>query len=146
MIIRKIRGCTATIGADQGYLGLPIRQELRETIIGGEVTEQVFTDTAWEPTPAELKRLNDGHSLVVSLLLYGNPYPPITVGVDDGDDEPAMDTRSKVIGQIVESLESAILEYGRMIESIYPPADPTELVSQYQALIVTLGMFQEWPK
>jgi hypothetical protein len=119
---------------------------MRETIIGGNVHSLMHTDTAWEPTPAELKRLNDGHSLIISLMLFGNPYPPISVGVDDGEDEPAMDTRSKVIGQVIESLESAILEYRQLIDECPRAADPTELVSQYQALIVTLSMFQEWPK
>jgi hypothetical protein len=147
MLVRKIRGCTATIGADQGYFGLPIRNEMRETIIGGNIHSLMHTDTAWEPTPAELKRLNDGHSLIISLMLFGNPYPPITVGVDDGEDEPAMSTRSKRIGQIIESLEEAIISYKRLLEfGELSAVESTEVVSQYQALILILGMFQGWPK
>lgn len=147
MLVRRINGCTAVIGEEQGYLNLPIRQGLEDKIIDGNIHRVVTTDTAWEPTPEELKRLNDGHSIIISLLLFGQAYPPISVYVDESPDEPAMNTRSKAICGVVDSLEKAILEYKKMMESGELSVDQaTKTVAEYQALIVTLSMFQGWPK
>lgn len=77
MLIRKINGSTHEIGKDQGYLSLPIRQTWGDSIIGGKTVWVEKTETAWEPTPSELEALNQGASIVVQQLLFGNPFPPI---------------------------------------------------------------------
>lgn len=147
MLSRRINGCTDVIGKDQGYLGLPIRQEMRDTMIRGTIHSFVHTDTAWEPTPAELERINQGHSIIVSQLLFGNPFPPITVTVDEELNLPLITKRQAVIATVIDSLEQAIIRYKMEIDhGNLKVEEATKVVSEYQALIVTLGMFQEWPK
>lgn len=76
----KLRGGTemlervVTIGADQGFLALPVR-------VGVDQETGYHTMTsAWEPTPAELAALNAGATVHVELLGTGM-HPPIKVRV-----------------------------------------------------------------
>jgi hypothetical protein len=77
MQIGHIEGATRTIGKSQGYLGLPLRDELINCTVGGEGTPRMVT--AWLPTPAELEALNAGAS--VHVCIVGTGHPPIMVEV-----------------------------------------------------------------
>lgn len=79
MQIGRVTGATRTIGKSQGYMGLPIRDEIVNCTIGGEDTPSMVT--AWLPTPKELEALNAGASVHVRLL--GTGHPPIMVEVGD---------------------------------------------------------------
>jgi hypothetical protein len=56
MIIAHIEGATRICGKAQGYLGLPLRDELISDSVNGEATPAMVT--AWTPTPDELAELN----------------------------------------------------------------------------------------
>lgn len=77
MIIARIEGATRVLGKTQGYLGLPIRDELRDTSVDGPQTPVMVT--AWEPTPDEITRLNNG--ALVYLTIVGTGHPPVRVEV-----------------------------------------------------------------
>lgn len=79
MIIARIEGTTRLLGKSQGYLGLPIKDEILTDEVSGQ---KVHTMTsAWEPTTAELERLQAGAKLHV--CLFGVEHPPIMVSVGD---------------------------------------------------------------
>lgn len=71
MIINSIEGCTRRIGKSQGYLCLPLRDE----VIDGTPT----MTSSWQPTPAELKAILAGAPIYVTLL--GQAHPPIMLSV-----------------------------------------------------------------
>ncbi|MBA9070250.1 hypothetical protein FHR71_004016 [Methylobacterium sp. RAS18] len=48
MQIGRIEGCTRVLGKSQGYLGLPIRDEVITCTVGGPKTPAMTT--AWLPT------------------------------------------------------------------------------------------------
>lgn len=73
MIPLMINKATRILGKLQGYIGLPIRDETLED--GTEVMVSL-----WEPSPIDLKRLNDGASVKIKLM--GTRHPPIKVEVD----------------------------------------------------------------
>jgi hypothetical protein len=77
MQIGMIEGATRIIGKCQGYLGLPLRDELIACTVNGEGTPSMVT--AWQPTPDELERLNAGAS--VHLRVLGVAHPPVMVEV-----------------------------------------------------------------
>ena len=77
MLIARIPNATRTIGKSQGYLGLPLRDEVRNTTVDGPETRCMVT--AWEPTPDELERLNAGAS--VHLIVLGTVHPPVMLEV-----------------------------------------------------------------
>ncbi len=79
MIIAMIEGATRILGKCQGYLGLPIRDELVNCTVNGGGTPAMTT--AWMPTPKELDRLNNGAAIHVRLL--GTSHPPIMVDVGE---------------------------------------------------------------
>ena len=58
MQIGRIEGCTRVLGKSQGYLGLPIRDEVITCSVGGPETPAMTT--AWLPTPDELAALQAG--------------------------------------------------------------------------------------
>lgn len=94
MLIRRINGCTEVIGEDQGYLGLPIRKVKKATTIAGVTRSLEHIETAWEPTPKELALLNQGQSVVLSVLTFGGPVPPQNVYVEPIPDD-ALDDETK---------------------------------------------------
>lgn len=66
MIIARIVGATRVCGKSQGYLGLPVRDEVvNDAAAGNDMPCMV---TAWQPTPAELKALNAGAAIHVRIL------------------------------------------------------------------------------
>jgi hypothetical protein len=75
MQIGRILGCTRVLGKSQGYLGLPVRDELVNSLVDGPGTPSMVT--AWLPTPKELEALNKGAPVHVRLL--GTAHPPIMV-------------------------------------------------------------------
>ena len=79
MLIARIPNATRVLGKSQGYLGLPIRDEVRSTTVDGPQTPVMVT--AWEPTPDELVRLNAG--ACVHLVLLGTQHPPVILEVGE---------------------------------------------------------------
>lgn len=77
MLIGTIEGVTRIIGKSQGYLGLPLRDEIINCAVNGDGTPAMVT--AWQPTPDELARLNAGAS--VHLRILGTVHPPVMVEV-----------------------------------------------------------------
>ena len=77
MLIARIPNATRVIGKSQGYLGLPLRDEIRNTTVDGPETPVMVT--AWEPTPDELERLKKG--ALVHLVIVGMVHPPVMVEV-----------------------------------------------------------------
>ena len=82
MQIGMIPRHTRIIGKSQGYLGLPLRDELINDAVTGEGTPSMVT--AWLPTPKELEILNAGGA--VHVRLYGTGHPPIMVTVGEAPD------------------------------------------------------------
>lgn len=82
MQVGRITGCTRVLGKSQGYLGLPIRDEVLTCTVNGEGTPAMTT--AWFPTPAELEALNAGAPVHVRIL--GFAHPPIMVDVGPSPD------------------------------------------------------------
>lgn len=83
MHIGHIEGATRTIGKSQGFLGLPLRDEVLGCSVSGAATPMMFT--AWLPTPAELAALNSGAAVHVGI--QGKAHPPIAVLVGPEPDE-----------------------------------------------------------
>lgn len=79
MIIARITGATRVLGKSQGYLGLPLRDELIHDTVNGPGTPAIVT--AWEPTPDELARLNAG--AFVQLRIIGTGHPPVMLEVGE---------------------------------------------------------------
>lgn len=77
MQIGVIERATRTLGKSQGYMGLPVRDEVVNCRVNGEGTPTMVT--AWLPTPAELAALNRGAS--VHVRIHGTSHPPILVEV-----------------------------------------------------------------
>ncbi len=73
MIINAIEGCTRRIGKSQGYLGLPLRDE----VVDG-VPQMV---TSWQPTPAEAAKLSQGAPIYLTVL--GTAHPPVILNVGE---------------------------------------------------------------
>jgi hypothetical protein len=77
MQIGRVEGCTRVLGKSQGYLGLPIRDEVITCTVGGPETPAMTT--AWLPTAEELAALVAGAPIHVRIL--GTAHPPIMVEV-----------------------------------------------------------------
>jgi uncharacterized protein YbjT (DUF2867 family) len=74
MQIGRIEGATRVLGKSQGYLGLPVRDQ-----VSAEGVPMMVT--SWHPTPKELAALNAGAA--VHVLILGNAHPPINVEVGE---------------------------------------------------------------
>ena len=74
MIVKMIKGCTRVLGKSQGFLGLPVRDELINEAVMGPTPAMV---TSWEPTPDEISRIGAGAPIIVKIL--GTAHPPIIV-------------------------------------------------------------------
>jgi len=72
MLIARIEGATRVCGQSQGFLGLPIRDEISD---GANIMHMAF-----EPTPEEIEKIISGAKIVVSVI-GNNPQPiMLTVG------------------------------------------------------------------
>jgi hypothetical protein len=89
MIIAHIEGATRICGKAQGYLGLPLRDEVIDDKVNGEGTPAMVT--AWTPTPEELAALNAGACVHVRIL--GSVPPPMMVLVGPAPEQPTADPR-----------------------------------------------------
>ena len=78
MHIGRVAGATRVIGKEQGYTGLPLRDEVINCSVNGLTPSMV---TAWLPTPEELARLNAGAP--VHLRVLGTAHPPVMVDVGE---------------------------------------------------------------
>jgi hypothetical protein len=87
MMIARIHGFTRMIGEEQGYRGLPIRDEIREMKMHDKDRSIIRIPamvSAWEPTPDELERLNKGAK--IHLILCGGVHPPVLLEVGNVHD------------------------------------------------------------
>lgn len=142
MLIRRINGCTEVIGEDQGYLGLPIRKVKKPTNIAGVIRSLEHIETAWEPTPKELALLNQGQSVILSVLTFGGPVPPQNVYVEPiPEDTLDEDTKALLIHaeEAISSLEALLIpiqnyldEQQELIERNRVPSDPDEYQTAFE--------------
>lgn len=79
MQIGRIPGHTRVVGTKQGYLGLPLRDEVITEKVNGPGTPSMVT--AWLPMPKELEALANGAAVYVRIL--GNVPPPMMVAVGE---------------------------------------------------------------
>lgn len=79
MQIGRIPGHTRIVGKLQGYLGMPIRDELINDSVNGAGTPSMLT--AWLPMPNELTALELGGAIYVRIL--GNVHPPMMLAVGE---------------------------------------------------------------
>jgi hypothetical protein len=94
MLKRVIEGWNAAPGAPRGWDpkrdgdcgALPIRVHPTRAFVDPSVRLE-YCESAWEPTPDELRLLNAGHSLIlrvagwqVPVALYVDPVKPNTEG------------------------------------------------------------------
>lgn len=77
MIIARIDGTTRVLGQSQGYLGLPLRDVQVNDSVSGPGSPAM--QTAWEPTPDELARLNAGAKVILTVM--GTAHPPVMIDV-----------------------------------------------------------------
>ncbi|WAJ29316.1 hypothetical protein [Antarcticirhabdus aurantiaca] len=94
MDITMIDGCTRIIGASQGYLGLPLRDEVLTCAVNGPGTPAMVS--AWRPTPEELALLNAGEPVLLRVLGVG--HPPVMLWVEGASVEAEEAGGSKVGG------------------------------------------------
>jgi hypothetical protein len=78
MLIGRIEGATRVAGQAQGYLGLPLRDEMVNCTVSGMVPAMT---TAWFPTPEEVERIVAGAA--VHVRIQGTVPPPMDVGVGE---------------------------------------------------------------
>lgn len=78
MDIKKIEGCTRTIGEAQGYIGLPLRDVIINSTVDGPETPAM--ESAWSLSPVELAALAGGGSLILQVL--GRQHPPVMLYVE----------------------------------------------------------------
>lgn len=83
MDIGTPEGCTRICGKSQGYLGLPLRDDVRVCEVSG--CEVPFMTSAWHPSPAELEALNAGAAIHVHI--DGVTPPPMMVSVGPVPDQ-----------------------------------------------------------
>jgi hypothetical protein len=72
MMINAIEGATRRIGKSQGYLGLPLRDEV------GHFGPQMVS--SWQATPAEVAAIVAGAPIHLTVLGSGHPPVMLTVG------------------------------------------------------------------
>lgn len=85
MMIKRIEGATRVIGKSQGFMGLPLRDEVITCTVSGPGVPSMVS--AWEPTPEELQRLNAGAPVLLRVL--GSAHPPVMIEVGDPIQEAA---------------------------------------------------------
>lgn len=77
MQIGRIEGTTRVLGQSQGYLGLPVRDELIECEVDGPLTPAMTT--AWLPTQEEIDAIAAGAPILLRVL--GTAHPPVMLMV-----------------------------------------------------------------
>lgn len=79
MQIGRILNATRVLGKSQGYLGLPVRDELIHEVVNGQDTPCMTT--AWLPTQEEIDAIVKGAPIHVRII--GTGHPPIMVEVGE---------------------------------------------------------------
>jgi hypothetical protein len=69
-----INNHTRVVGKSQGYIGLPLRDELTADGIPVMLS-------CWFPSPAELQDIIDGAPIL--LMVMGTQHPPVIVGTGE---------------------------------------------------------------
>jgi hypothetical protein len=134
MIIAHIEGATRICGKAQGYLGLPLRDEVIDDKVNGEGTPAMVT--AWTPTPEELAALNAGACVHVRIL--GSVPPPMMVLVGPAPEQPTADPRlSAATEQATGRYE---FPYNRTFQAI---AAATSVYAEGVGVNVSVKAFQE---
>lgn len=82
MHIGRIKNATRVIGKSQGYMGLPLRDELINCAVSGQDTPVMVT--AWYPSMDELQALIDGAP--IHLTVIGTVHPPVMMKTGDAPD------------------------------------------------------------
>lgn len=144
MIISRIPGATRTIGKSQGYLGLPLRDEVRNTTVDGPKTPVMVT--AWEPTPDELDRINSGYP--IHLVVVGTQHPPVMLevkwpadpkpwkaGVDDSADPQMVDAMHGIADRL--SHRTPMGEFIRMLNAAVQIDSRTRLGADIQRCLLS---------
>lgn len=84
MIPGRITGSTRELGKSQGYIGLPIRDEVAKySLLSGEINAMQMV-SSWSPTPDEIERINAGASIY--LIVVGQVHPPVKLEVGESPD------------------------------------------------------------
>lgn len=73
MINLRPVGTTRTLGKSQGYLGLNVLDE-------HDTDGFPIMTSSWEPTPAELERLNAGAPVLLRVFAVAHPPVKLEVG------------------------------------------------------------------
>ncbi len=144
MLIARIPNATRTIGKSQGYLGLPLRDEVRSTTVDGPATPCMVT--AWEPTPDELDRINAGEK--IHLVVLGTAHPPVMIevpwpadpqswkaGVDDSADPPMITSMHSIAGRL--SHRTPMGEFIRMLRAAVQIDNRTLLGNDIQRCLLS---------
>lgn len=109
---QMIEGVTRICGKAQGYLGLPIRDEVINDPVNGAGTPQMVT--SWEVFPDELERLKAGAPVILSIL--GRVPPPLLLQVGAAPDEREAKDQTELhnvlAGRIVASIVRPVMETG----------------------------------
>lgn len=72
MMIAHIEGATRVLGKSQGYIGLPVRDDLEfDRALGGNVHSMT---TAWQPSPEEMALIAAGAPIYLTILC-DHPWP-----------------------------------------------------------------------
>lgn len=83
MIPGRIHGATRYLGAPSGWQPDEHGHCSHLAILDTEVEGLPVMASVWEPTPAELERLNAGAKL--TLFIVGTGHPPVALEVQGGD-------------------------------------------------------------
>lgn len=78
---QQIKGATRVLGESQGYLALPIRDDVIETLVGDRIEQSPVMISEWKPTPEEFAAILAGAPIQIKIL--GRQHPPIIVGVGE---------------------------------------------------------------
>jgi hypothetical protein len=82
MIIDHIAGATRVLGKGQGYIPLPLRDEIQTVRLrDGSEHAAPFMVTAWQPTPQEMAAIAKGAPIY--LHLQGRSHPPVRLEVGE---------------------------------------------------------------
>jgi hypothetical protein len=77
MSIAHIEGATRVLGVSQGYLGLPLRDDIEFDKASGENVHTMTT--AWQPNPRQMAAIAKGATIY--LTLFGINHPPCRIEV-----------------------------------------------------------------
>ena len=144
MLIARIPNATRVLGKSQGYLGLPLRDEVRNTTVDGDRTPVMVT--AWEPTPDELERINAGEK--IHLVILGTQHPPVMLevpwpadpqpwkaGVDDSADPKMIEAMHNIAGRL--SHRTPMGEFIRMLNTAVQLDSRTRLGHDIQRCLLS---------